>query len=57
MAEKQTKYKDLTPGKQKKFRAVMAEYANGTLRSSDGTKVAKRSQAIAIAFSEAERHK
>lgn len=57
MAEKQKKYKDLTPGQQRKFRTVMAEYANDTLRSSDGTKVTKRSQAVAIAFSEAERHK
>ena len=57
MAEKRTKYKDLTPSQQKKFRTVMAEYANGTLRSSDGTKVTKRSQATAIAFSKAGRHK
>ena len=56
MAKKQTKYKDLTPGQQKKFRTVMAEYANGTLRLSDGTKVTKRSQATAIAFSKAGRH-
>ena len=57
MAEKRTKYKDLTLSQQKKFRTVMAEYANGTLRSSDGTKVTKRSQATAIAFSKAGRHK
>ena len=58
MAEgKRTKFADLTLGQQKKFRTVMAEYANGTLRSSDGTKVTKRSQAVAIGFSEARRHK
>ncbi len=57
MAEKRTKLKDLTPGQRKKFRTVMTEYANGTLRSSDGTKVTKRSQAVAIAFSEARRHR
>lgn len=57
MAEERPKFKDLTPGQQKKFRTVMAEYANETLRSSDGTKVTKRSQAVAIAFSEARRHK
>ncbi len=57
VAEKRTKFKDLTPGQQKKFRTVMAEYANGTLRSSDGSKVTKRSQSVAIAFSKARRHK
>ena len=57
MAEKRAKYEDLTTGQQKKFRTVMAEYANGTLRSSDGTKVTKRSQALAIAFSEARRRR
>ncbi|KKM89510.1 hypothetical protein LCGC14_1247910 [marine sediment metagenome] len=57
MAEKRTKFKGLTPDQKKKFRTVMTEYANGTLRSSDGTKVTKRSQAVAIGFSEARRHR
>lgn len=40
-----------TPGE--KVHAVMAEFKRGTLRSGSGHKVRKRSQAIAIAMSEA----
>ena len=38
---------------QAKVDKVMSEYGHGTLRSSSGAKVRKRSQAIAIAMSEA----
>ena len=38
---------------QQKVHAVMGEYKRGTLRSGSGAKVTKRSQAIAIAMSEA----
>jgi len=34
---------------------VMREYKRGTLKSSSGTKVRKRKQAVAIALSEARR--
>lgn len=36
-----------------KVHTVMSEFKRGTLRSSSGAKVQKRSQAIAIALSEA----
>jgi len=48
-------YHDLTEKQQAKFRAVMREYAKGTLRSSSGAKVTSRAQGLAIAFSEARR--
>ena len=38
-----------------KFKKVMEEFKNGTLRSSNGDKVMDRSQALAIAYSEVER--
>lgn len=45
------------PGKpmkgQAKVHKVMSEFKHGTLRSSSGAKVTKRSQAVAIAMSEA----
>ena len=53
MAEKRTKYKNLSPHQQAKFKRVMREFAAGTLRSSSGEKVTSRSQAVAIAYSEA----
>lgn len=37
-----------------KFKKVMEEWRNGTLRSSNGDRVTSQSQALAIAFSEAE---
>lgn len=39
------------------FHAVMAEFNRGTLHSGDGKKVHSRSQAIAIAHSEASKKK
>ena len=38
---------------QKKVKKVMSEYKTGTLKSSSGSKVTTRKQAIAIAMSEA----
>ena len=38
---------------QKKVKKVMSEYKSGSLKSSSGTKVTSRKQAIAIAMSEA----
>ena len=43
----------LTPEQKAKFKRVMAEYGRGTLKSSNGDKVATVEQATAIAFSEA----
>ena len=40
---------------QKKVKKVMSEYKTGTLKSSSGSKVTNRKQAIAIAMSEQER--
>jgi hypothetical protein len=40
-------------GGTKKVRKVMREFKTGTLKSSSGSKVRKRKQAIAIALSEA----
>lgn len=40
-------------GKRRKVRTVLSEFKEGTLRSGSGQKVTKRSQAIAIALSEA----
>lgn len=40
-------------GKRGKVEKVLHEFKEGTLRSSSGPKVVKRSQAIAIAMSEA----
>ena len=58
MAEKRKRYKDLTPGQQKKFRTVMAEYAKGKLHhGSTGKIVTDRKVAVAIAFDEAGRHR
>jgi len=37
----------------KKVHKIMGEFKRGTLRSSSGAKVRKRSQAVAIAMSEA----
>lgn len=37
----------------KKVKKVMGEYKRGTLKSSSGRKVTKKSQAVAIALSEA----
>jgi hypothetical protein len=39
----------------KKVKKVMGEYKRGTLKSSSGSKVRKRKQAVAIALSEARR--
>lgn len=39
----------------KKVKKVMREYKRGTLKSSSGSKVRKRKQAVAIALSEARR--
>lgn len=39
--------------KQKKVRKVMKEFKEGTLKSGSGDKVTKRSQALAIALSQA----
>jgi hypothetical protein len=39
----------------RKIRRVMQEYKHGELRSSSGTRVRKRKQAVAIALSEARR--
>jgi Family of unknown function (DUF6496) len=39
----------------RKVTKVMREYKHGSLRSSSGTKVRKRKQAVAIALSEARR--
>ncbi|KKL84938.1 hypothetical protein LCGC14_1959750 [marine sediment metagenome] len=44
-------------GTQVKVDTVMREFREGTLKSSDGEKVTKHSQAIAIALSEAEPEK
>lgn len=41
--------------KREKIAKVLREFKNGTLKSSSGDKVKKRSQAIAIALSEAKR--
>lgn len=41
--------------KKEKIRTVMREYKQGKLKSSSGQKVKNRKQALAIAFSEAER--
>lgn len=38
---------------ERKIRKVMREYKHGDLKSSSGTKVRKRKQAVAIALSEA----
>jgi hypothetical protein len=43
--------------KQTKVHKVLSEFKVGTLKSSSGKKVTKRSQAIAIAISEAKRGK
>jgi hypothetical protein len=51
------KFSDLSPRQQEKFKKVMREYANDGLRSSSGSKVTTRAQAVAIAFSEAEKVK
>ena len=40
-------------GKHSKVEKVMGEFKRGTLRSGSGAKVKKRSQAVAIAMSEA----
>lgn len=50
MARKKSK---LQEAKDRKFRKVMREFANGTLRSSSGKKVTSLEEARAIAFSEA----
>lgn len=39
-------------GKRRKMKKVMGEYKRGTLKSSSGHKVVKRSQAVAIGLSE-----
>ena len=49
MAKRKPKTK---AGKRRKVRKVMGEYKRGTLKSSSGRKVTKRSQAVAIAMSE-----
>jgi hypothetical protein len=41
----------------KKVQKVMGEYASGDLKSSDGSPVKKKAQAVAIALSEARRGK
>lgn len=40
-----------------KFHVVMAEFKRGTLHSGSGDIVRNRAQALAIAFSEARKHK
>lgn len=47
-----SKYKKKSKG-QGKIHKVMEEYKSGSLRSSSGSKVTNRKQAIAIALSEA----
>jgi len=42
--------------KKKKMETVMHEYGKGDLKSSSGEKVKDKKQALAIAFSEADRH-
>jgi hypothetical protein len=42
-------------GGKRKVAKVMREYKRGTLKSSSGSKVRKRKQAVAIALSEARR--
>lgn len=44
---------DQTPAQQAKIKKVMEEFKAGTLKSSAGTKITDRKQAIAIAMSEA----
>ena len=39
-------------GKEAKVKKVMGEYKDGSLRSSSGSKVTSRKQAVAIALSE-----
>lgn len=41
----------------KKIKKVMEEYKSGSLKSSSGSKVTSRKQALAIALSEARRNK
>lgn len=55
MAAKKRKgaYSKLSAAGKKKFHTVMREYAEKRLRSSSGELVTDRSQALAIAFSEA----
>lgn len=48
-------YSRLSIAGKHKFHRVMSEFAQGRLRSSSGEKVTDRSQALAIAFSEARR--
>lgn len=56
MAEGKRGYDDLSPKQQRKFRAVMREYAARTLHhGSTGKVVTDRKTAVAIAFSEAEK--
>lgn len=49
MAKRKPKTK---AGKRRKMGKVMGEYKRGTLKSSSGRKVTKRSQAVAIGLSE-----
>lgn len=55
MARRRRTYKDLSPRQRRKFLRVLREFAEGRLRSSSGEKVTSREQALAIAFSEADR--
>lgn len=50
-------YSSLSPAQKKKFTVVLHEYSKGRLRTSAGKSVKDRDQALAIAFSEARRHK
>jgi hypothetical protein len=53
----QKTFNDLSPKQQRKFKYVMGEYAKGKLHHGGTGKIVKdRKTAIAIAFSEAERH-
>lgn len=42
---------------EEKIGKVMHEYGHGKLKSSAGNKVTSRAQALAIGYSEAEKHK
>jgi len=56
MAKERQRYDDLSPTQQRKFRAVMREFAGRTLHHGTTKKVVTdRETALAIAFSEARR--
>ncbi len=53
MAKKKKKKATQSLASSSKFKKVMREFANGTLRGSDGKVIRNLAQARAIAFSEA----